>query len=167
MLFNSLIISVFKYACPILINTKSAPLKKLNTLLMKCTRPILGFNSYKWSTTKIMKILGWVTIHHMIIIESILFIHKCIYENNPLTITELITYSINRDTNFRSIRKPMVRKEHSSIKVKQSLINKSIFLYNTLPDELKTYNPKKLAKYLRNYILEYFSNNTIPKNDIT
>ena len=67
----------------------------------------------------------------MIIIESILSIHKCIYENYPETIMELITYSINREKNVRSIGKPMILQEHQSIKVKQSLVNKSIFLYNT------------------------------------
>ena len=130
MLFNSLIISLFKYACPILINSGYYPLKKLNTLLLKCTRPILGFQSYKWSTVKIMKSLGWVTIYHIIVMESILFIHKCIFENCPKTITELVTFSINRDINVRNIRKPFLEKQHNSNKVKQSIINKSIYLYN-------------------------------------
>ena len=166
MLFNSLIISVFKYACPILINSGYYLLKKLNTLLLKCTRPILEFHSYKWSMAKIMKLLGWVTVYHMVVMESILFIHKCIYENCPSTITELITFSINRDINVRNVRKPIVAKQHKSIKVKPLLINKSIYLYNQLPDELRTYSPKKLAKHLRQYIFEYFPNNIIPKNDL-
>ena len=103
----------------------------------------------------------------MIIMESILFIHKCIFENCPKTITELLTFSINRDINVRNIRKPLIVKQHKSNKVKQSIINKSIYLYNQLPDELRTYNTKKLTKHLRQYIFEYFPNNTIPKNDIT
>ena len=129
-LFDSVIVRVFKYACPLLINTKIQPLKKLNTLLMKCT-------------CLIMNTIGWVTIHQLIIIKSILFIHKCIYENCLSTIMELVTFSINRDIN-----KPMVRQEPPLIKVKQSLINKSIFLYISLPEELRTFNKKNLQNIL-------------------
>ena len=46
MLVNSIIISVFKYGCPLLINSNTQSLNKINSLLLKCTRPILGFQSY-------------------------------------------------------------------------------------------------------------------------
>ena len=39
-LFNSIIISVFKYGSPLLINSSTQSLHKLNTLLIKCARPI-------------------------------------------------------------------------------------------------------------------------------
>ena len=52
---------------------------KLQTLLMKCTHYILGFESYKMSTKAIMSILKFMTIHHMITKESIVFIHKILF----------------------------------------------------------------------------------------
>ena len=64
MLTDSIIISVFKYGAPLLTNCNYRVLQKMNTLLLKCSRPILGFNSYKWTTTKIMKTLNWTTFQH-------------------------------------------------------------------------------------------------------
>ena len=47
MLTDSIIISVFKYGAPLLTNCNYRVLQKMNTLLLKCSTPILGFNSYK------------------------------------------------------------------------------------------------------------------------
>ena len=46
-LTNSLIISVFRYASPLLINSTAIEIKKLQVLLMKCSRPIFGYQSLK------------------------------------------------------------------------------------------------------------------------
>ena len=81
MLTNSIIISVIRYASPIFINSNNSSLSKLQTLIMKCSRPILGFKSLKYSTNKIMNLLKWNTIYQMIIKESIIFIHKTVYDN--------------------------------------------------------------------------------------
>ena len=165
MVMNSIVLSVFNYGSPLLINSNVRSLQKLNTLLIKCTRPILGFESYKWSVQKIMSKMKWQTFYHTVVYESIMFIHKSIFENIPKTITELVTQSLNNECNIRSGRKFLVIREPKSNKERQTLIYKSIFLYNTLPDIFKTYNPKKLKKYLREYIFHNFPNNSIPKNE--
>ena len=76
-----------------LIDSTKIQLQSLQTLLMKTTRPILGFNSYKWSTLKILGSLKWPTIHQLIISETIKFIHKPIYEDTPRVIIELFNMS--------------------------------------------------------------------------
>ena len=70
-LSTSIILSVFRYAAPILIDCNRLQLRTLQTLLLKTTRPILGFNSYKWNTTKILGNLKWPSIYHLIITESL------------------------------------------------------------------------------------------------
>ena len=166
MVINSIIISVFKYSAPIMVNSDLKSLQKINTLLLKCTRPILGYQSYKWSTNKIMKCLKWSTYYHIIIYESIMLIHKCIFEATPLTIMDLITFSINRSSNVRSVRKPLMSEQTKSSKLQQTVIYRSVYLYNLLPDQLRTYNPIKLKKHLKEFLYEYFPNNSIPKFDI-
>ena len=54
MLTNSIIISVIRYAAPILICSSNKLISKLQFLLMRCSRPILGFTSYKLSKQKII-----------------------------------------------------------------------------------------------------------------
>ena len=102
----------------------------------------------------------------MLIIESCIFIHKSLFEALPVTINELITYSINRGPNVRSVRKPLIREQSPSIKCSQSLIYRAIFFYNQLPDVYRTFNTKKFKKYVTEYITENFSNNNIPKKEI-
>ena len=60
---NSMVLSVFRYCCPILIDCEVKTLDKLQTLLMKCTRPILGIKSFKMSTMAIMNDLKIITSH--------------------------------------------------------------------------------------------------------
>ena len=116
------------------------------------------------STINIMKELKMLTIHHLIVKETILFIHKVIFNTSPDSINELLTYSVNGSQNIRSIRKPRVKVNHNSEKVRQSLIYRSVFHYNLLQYDLRMYNPKKLSKYLQNNIIYIFPNNIIPKN---
>ena len=163
MLINSTIISVFKYGCPLLINSSQQSLNKLNSLLLKCTHPIIGFQSYRWSRNKILNNLKWSSIFHMITYESIMFIHKAVFENHPKSICNMLTFSLRGSQNLRSIRKPIVRREPISNKDKNTLIFKSIYLYNKMPDIFCKYNPKKLKKPLKAFIYNTFSSNCIPK----
>ena len=130
---------------------------------MKCTRHILGFRSYKMSTIQIMKDLNFLTIHHMIVKETILFIHKVLYNNSPSVLYNLISYSSIDDNNVRSIRKPRIKIQHKSVKVTNSLLYRAIFLYNILEYQTKMYNPKKLSRYLQKDIIYIFPNNKIQK----
>ena len=61
---------------------------------MKNAGPILGFNSYKFTTIKIIKTLKWVTINHLIITESVKLIQKVAFENIIKSITQYITFSL-------------------------------------------------------------------------
>ena len=107
---------------------------------MKCTRPILGLDYYKWRTTTIMKKIGWVTIHSMIFAETVNFIQKCIFEGIPQTINNLITFSLDREINERSICKPLLKFKLDSIKANQTTIPRSTVLYNKMPDIFRTDN---------------------------
>jgi len=79
MLMLSIVLSHFQYGSLLLIKRSSRSFQKLTTILLKCTHPILGFISYKWSKNKIMNILKWQTFYHTITHESITFIQKCIF----------------------------------------------------------------------------------------
>ena len=130
---------------------------------MKCAHKVLGFSSYKMTTIKIMSEMKLLTIHHMIIYETILFFHKGIFNNYPDSITKLITYGVNDRNNVRSCRKPTMIKSHTSEKVTNSLLHRALFFYNKLDYDIRLYNPKKLARYLKSNIIYMFPNNKIPK----
>ena len=74
-----------------------------------------------------MKTLNWTTFQHMVMIEALTFIHKCIYERVPDTIMELLSFNNHRDQINRAIRRPTIKDGIDSNKAKQSLIFHSIF----------------------------------------
>lgn len=163
-LMNSLVVSIFRYCSPFLINSNLNLTARLQTQLMKCTRYILGFESYKMLTIDVMNKLKFMTIYHMITNESILFIHKITYNPSPDAIHNLISYGYN-DINVGKVRKPRVKEKCTSSKLRDSLLFRSIFLHNSLEYDLRNYNPKKLIKYLKENIQYIFPYHKILKED--
>merc|ERR1712240_788173 len=91
--FKSMVLSVIRYCSPLLVDSEAKLIDKHQTLLMKCTRPILGFHSFKMSTLQIMSELRIQTVHLMIIRESIQFIHKVLTKKSPAVIFDLFLQS--------------------------------------------------------------------------
>ena len=109
MVTNSVIISVIRYAAPLLIDSTKAQLQKLQTLIIKNARPIIGFISYKMSTVQILEKLKWQTAHHMIMSESLKFFHKIVFNQEPKCMNNYFTYSLCRSDVVRLVRKPMIK----------------------------------------------------------
>ena len=76
LLTDSIILSVIRYASPILIDSTVQQLQSIQTIIMKSARPILGYDSLKWSTSTIMNKLNWGTIQQLILVDSLKFIHR-------------------------------------------------------------------------------------------
>ena len=165
MLTNAIIMSVICYAVSILITTNNATLSKLQVLIMKYSRPILGFQSYKYSTSKIMHLLNWSTIYQIIMKESILLVHKSIYENKPKAIKQFYTYSLNTDRQVRSLQKPIIKDRHTSKCMNKTLLLNGLYLYHQLSDDIKHKNPKHLSKYLNKNISYLFPSDRITHYD--
>ena len=86
-------------------------------------------------------------------------------ENIPRSITQFYSYSMSNNLNIRMVRKASIKIRHKSNNATKSLLYRSIFLYNKLPYDLRTFNTKKLSRHLQNSIGDYFPNNSIPNND--
>merc|ERR1712177_26996 len=104
---NSMVVSIFRYCSPILIDSEVKMLEKLQTLLMKCTRPILGIKSLKMSTLQIITELKILTVHQLVMKEAIQFIHKVICNKSPSVIFNLFTQSNCKNDNISGVRKFM------------------------------------------------------------
>ena len=154
-------LSVIRYCSPILIDSDVKMIDKLQTLLMKCTRPILGFASFKMSTLQIMAELRIQTVHLMIMRETIQFIHKVLSKKAPGVIFNLFIQS--NMANVRGVRKYRVKATHKSNRVTNSLFYRAIYLYNCLENEVRNYKVKQLSKYLQDNIKYIFPYNKIPK----
>merc|ERR1712115_533391 len=160
---NSMVISIFRYCSPILIDSEVKVLDKLQTLIMKCTRPILGIKSFKMSTLQIMTELRILTVHQLVMKESIQFIHKILINKLPGVIFSLFTQSNCKVDNIRGVRKFRVKVSHKSNKVTNSLFYRSLYLFNCLEIDVRNYKVKKLSKCLQENLKYIFLLNKIPK----
>merc|ERR1712115_342707 len=136
---NSMVISIFRYCSPILIDSEVKMIDKLQTLIMKCTRPILGIKSFKMSTLQIMTELKILTVHQLVMRESIQFIHKVLINKSPSVIFNLFTQSNCKNDNIRGVRKFIVKKSHMSNKVTNSLFYRALYLFNCLEIDVRNY----------------------------
>merc|ERR1712177_35322 len=101
---KSMVVSIFRYCSPILIDCDVKMMDKLQTLLMKCTRPILGIKSLKMSTLQIIAELRILTVHQLVMKESIQFIHKILTYKSPGVIFNLFTQSNCMRDKIREVR---------------------------------------------------------------
>ena len=72
---------------------------------------------------------------------------------------------MEKRTQLELLKKTRIINHTSSPKVKNSLLYRSIYIYNLLEYDIKQYNPKKLSQYLKENITFLFPHNTIPKDD--
>ena len=143
MVGTSLILSIFRYASSILIDANKNQLNKLQTLLLKTTRPIIGYDSYKLSTYQILTRLNWPSIHHMVMAEALKITHKVVFDDNPPSLSKLFSYSLQRSDISRLSRKPFMIQKSSTAKLSQSVLFRSIFIYNKLSETTPKYSPEK------------------------
>ena len=78
--------------------------------------------------------------------EFIALVHKAISKNQPKSIVDFFTFSVRKNYNIHTIRKPI----HHNIP-KSNCMNKTIFvnglhMYNSLLEDIK----RKILKYYQN-----------------
>ena len=103
-----------------------------------------------------------LTVHQMVVKESIQFIHKVLIKKSPGVIFNLFSQS-NMD-NIREVRKFRIKITHKSNKVTNSLFYRALYLFNCLPTEVRNYKVKKLSKHLQENLKYIFPYNKIPRS---
>ena len=90
-----------------------------------------------------------------------MFIHKVIFNEKPNGLFKLITFGTKDNVMVRKVRKPRVKIETKHSRLRNTLIYSSVYLYGQLEGNLRLYNPKKLAKYLKENIMYIFPHDKI------
>ena len=154
MVTNSLVISVIKYVLPLLININKKQLNIINVLINKAARNAIGYHSYWWSNTKILKYCNWLNGTHSIYYSTLNFIHKINFEMLPNFLVENIIFN-KQIKNIRYTKSPIsnIYKSKSSI-TENSLLFKGILLYNKLDPKYKVLNINKFKKDIKLHIKE-------------
>ena len=141
---NSFLLSKFKYGMPLYIGETWALRQKIHTQIMNIARFCRGEYGFKISCAKICKEIGWSTPDQMILKSTAVFIHKCIYLDQPKQITKLFKVQrMRRNTNI------FTKYYHKTGKFERNIIFQSYKLYNGLPEDMKSLNPKLFKSRLK------------------
>merc|ERR1712115_384422 len=104
-----------------------------------------------------------LTVHQLVMKESIQFIHKILTNKSPGVIFNLVSQSNCKMDNIREVKKFRVKVSHKLNKVTNSLYYRALYLFNCLETEVRTYKVKKSSKYLQDNLKYIFPYNKIPK----
>ena len=111
-----MIVSVFTYCLPNMINMNAPSLSKLSVLWNRCMHNIIGIKSYKMTTTTIMKKLEWLSFPQMVQFESMKLLHKVVYEMIPPSLSKYLHFSMHRSDIARLTRKPSLKYKYKTSK---------------------------------------------------
>ena len=162
-LYESIIISVFRYCCETLIDSRARNLNILNVLLSKCAHNVIGFRSYKMNLSSIYKELKWLSASQLIISQSLKSIHKISFEIMPPALTVYMRHSMVSTEGSRLCRKPSLKYMPSSAKTLNGFFHRSVYIYNQIEDNYRMIPSKKFNKQISKYISIKFNYRDIPK----
>ena len=115
------------------------------------------------TTTSILNKLGWLSFPQTIQFESLKLLHKISFEMVPPALTDYLHHSLQRSDIARLTRKPSVKYKYKTKITKNSFFHRTCYLYNSLPDEIRTLNTKKFSKEIKTYIKTNYDLKNIPK----
>ena len=74
--YTALIISIIRYAAVLLINMNAKQIKVFNVLINKMGRKAMGFQSYRWTNSKVLRNCKWLNGTHILVYSVLNLIHK-------------------------------------------------------------------------------------------
>ena len=125
--FTALIISIIRYVAILMINVNAKQLKIFNVLINKMGRKAMGFQSYRWSNSKLMQNCKWLNGTHILVYSTLNLIHKVNILGHPKQINNLMKF--REKGNSRFVRAPIKMKYTSkNEKLNATTLYKAILL---------------------------------------
>ena len=131
---KAIVIGKLNYALPLLSNSTQVQLQKLNSLITKSCKIIVGNPCFRWSSRKMLNKCQLRTIYQMITKQGLLFIHKIQTTMIPSSIYEMYNTN-NKNTRPTNTLRPKYTPK--TILLKNSLFFKFSELYANIPEEIK------------------------------
>ena len=153
-LTNSVIIGILNYGLPLLLCSDQKLLVKLNQVIIKSARFVIGSYCFKYSYNDILKKLDWFSIYQLINIASVKLFRHIILTSKPQPLYVLVKKGQNNKVNTRTVNKYYPKNNPKTSELKNFFINKMCEIWNSLPLGLHNLSNKnfdlKIKKYARN-----------------
>ena len=130
---KAIVIGKLNYCLPLLCNANKSQLAKLNSLVTKSCRVIMGSPCLKWSSSRLLNKCKMHTIYHMITEQAINYIHKIQTTQTPQALYNMYNIPTHpQRTNPHLYPKYTPKTKH----LKSSIFFKFSKIYKNLPDQL-------------------------------
>ena len=158
-LAKAIIIGKLNYTLPLHANSTKLQLQKLNTLITKTCKAIIGSPCNRWNTIKMTTKCKLRTIYQLINEQGLYYIHKIQATKTPTSLYKL--YNINDNTRPKLNLRPTYNPK--SIRLQNSLFYKYSELYIDVPEQTKNIQPLTFVKYsIRDHIDETYDPFEVP-----
>ena len=99
----------------------------------------------------------------MLIMGGVKLFHKVILLHKPRAITQYMRQSmIQSDIDSRSVRHSFITRQSTTNKTYNSLFYRAVQIYNTLPNNIKSLEPKVFNKNIKDIIRKGYSPDKVP-----
>merc|ERR1712240_534225 len=132
-LVKSIVIGKLNYVLPLLSNSTKLQLQKLNSLIIKSCKAIMGNLCLRWNTTKMITKCNLQTIYQLIKKQGLLFINKIQATKTPTSLYELYNTN-NKNTRPKNNLRPTYKPK--TILLKNSLFFKFSELCIAVPEDI-------------------------------
>ena len=106
----------------------------------------MGFKSYKWNNTTVLRKCGWLGGTHLIYFSTLCFIHKINFDMQPISLVEKFIYRENRGSRYT--RCPFKTKYDPKSKItKEGLFSKGLLFYKKI---LMSWSKKLIFMHFNN-----------------
>ena len=163
-LVKAVVIGKLNYALALLSNSTKTQIQKLNTLIIKSCRVIMGNPCLRWTSARLLNKCKLQTIWHMITNKGLNFIHKVQTTHTPTSIYE--NYIIPRRPK-RTTTNLQPKYTPKSTTLKNSLFYRFSEIHSTLPDYLKIAEVKKFTKLITIHIANNYDPYNFPNSHNT
>ena len=157
-----MVIGKLNYAIALLSNSTQMQIQKLNTLIIKSCRVIMGNPCLRWTSARLLNKCRLHTVWHMIINQGLTHIHKFQKTQTPALIYENYIIPKRPKRTNTNLRKKYTPKSQI---LKNSLFYRFSEIYSTLPDHLNTTEVKKFSKHIAVHITENYDPYKFPNTN--
>ena len=152
-LCTSLLISIIRYGSGHLTNITDAQMTKINSLMLRISRTILGIKSFKMSTTNIFAELNWLSFPQMIRYEATKIIYNINILSQPKSILKYFNFDNKLCDTRRMVRTPALTYKPNMAKTAKTQLFRGVFFYSKLPLAIRVAKKLTFKNQLKSHIM--------------
>ena len=150
-LSTSLLISIIRYGAGRMTNLTDNQISKINSLMLKISRYILGIRSYRMSTSNIFKELGWLSYPQIITSEAIKIIYNINNTCKPRSLMKFFQFNNVPNEQRRLVRTPSLKYKPNLAKTLKSQLFRGTYLFSKLPYDIRVSTNKNFKTVLKRH----------------